>query len=183
MRALTPPALRSHNASGIPEFSRSPKTGHASPTSALDLSEASQFVTGCVEFSGLTPIVIGHENIEWHMHVGYRSFFEETADPLGFGDFVELGGGLDFAALRLSKVSFKGSVLAGHDVSGWTLGLSASSCDAPTKVNKPPWAHPRRLLPAVRAVLYWFPGRSLARAPVTGRSVSHCLPLRWPLRT
>lgn len=97
-----------------------------STDSAQDLSEASQFVTGRVEFSGFMPIVIGHENIEWHTHVGYRSFFAETADALGFGDFVELGGGLDFAALGLSKVSLQGSVLEGHDVSGWTLGLSAS---------------------------------------------------------
>jgi len=97
-----------------------------STDSAQDFSEASQFLTARVEFSGFTPIVVGQEHVEWTSHVGYRSFFQETADALGFSDFVEVGGSLELASLGLSSVALKGSVLEGHDVSGWTLGFSAS---------------------------------------------------------
>lgn len=68
--------------------------------------------------------------LSWNSRVGYKRFFDNTAELLDFRDYLELGAGLSLGTEGclplLSEVGFDVTLVFGEDVSGWAVGLSAS---------------------------------------------------------
>lgn len=97
---------------------------------ALDVSDSTQWMTARCD--ARTPLGIELKGKPLHglFGVGYRRWLGSSPKELAFTDFYELTLGLDWDAdpvlPALGTVRFSGSLLLGEDVSGWTVGFSAS---------------------------------------------------------
>ena len=96
-----------------------------STDAAQDFDEITRYLTTRLTVAGPTGLTLGAYPLDWTTHVGYRRFFSDTAEALGFRDFGEVGGTLELTGLAWpSGVTLFASILRGAEVSGWTAGLS-----------------------------------------------------------
>jgi hypothetical protein len=95
---------------------------------ALESSQDFGVFTARAEADGPTAARAFGRELRW---IGFSSLTwlpGEQTDDLGFDWFAELGGGIELvdreAVRGVEGLSLRGSLLAGNNVTGWTLGLS-----------------------------------------------------------
>lgn len=95
---------------------------------ALESSQDFGAFTARVEADGPTSARAFGRDLRW---IGFSSVTwlpGDQTDDLGFDWFAELGGGIELVDREVVRgvegVSLRGSVLAGNNVTGWTLGVS-----------------------------------------------------------
>ena len=94
---------------------------------AQDFDEVTRFMTARLTFDGPVGLSLVGYPLGWTTHLGYRRFYSQTAEALGFDGFAELGGSLELEGLPWpTAVTVYASILRGHDVEGWSAGLSFS---------------------------------------------------------
>ncbi len=106
-------------------------------SSALDTDDRAQegsewtgWTVAQVRARGAVPWRVLDAPLEWSTHLAYKRFAAETAELLDFADYFELG--LELTALELeslplvSSLGLHGALIAGEDLSGWSLGVGAS---------------------------------------------------------
>ena len=96
---------------------------------ALDVSTTEQWATVRLVGTGLVDAA-APDGWLWQLDVGYRRLLGDSAEPLGFEDFVEFGAGLrwpaPFGFAVLDALSLHGAVQVGEDVRGWSFGVVVS---------------------------------------------------------
>lgn len=90
--------------------------------------EQSFFANGSLAIDYWTFMIRFGQSLRW---IGFSAFTwlrENQTEDLGFDWFVELGGGvalMDGMVINVVEgLSIRDSVLAGNDVTGWTLGAA-----------------------------------------------------------
>jgi len=95
---------------------------------ALDAGDTTHWSTLRVDFSGPTGLEIGDQTLRWHADLGYRYFFGDTSDVLGFDDLYEIGLGLGWiepdGLPQIGGVQVSGLLQLADDVFGWSIGLA-----------------------------------------------------------
>ncbi len=93
-----------------------------------DTESTVQWLVGRLGFEGPTGWTFRGRGVDWIGDVGVKVFDDDTADVLGFGEYLEVGAGLQWAGDELpsgvSKLKLTGAVFVGDDITGWTLGVS-----------------------------------------------------------
>lgn len=106
-------------------------------TTALDADDAAQegsthsgWAVARLGARGDLGAQVAGSPLRWSSHLGYKRFLDDTADLLGFRDYLEVGAGLSLGTQGrlplLSEVGVDLAFIAGEEVSGWVFGLSAS---------------------------------------------------------
>ncbi|MCB2186080.1 MAG: hypothetical protein KQJ78_06655 [Deltaproteobacteria bacterium] len=97
---------------------------------AQEFSGNNGTLTGRVELTGPTGLDLGSYPLLWQGFVGGFQFLGPDAEALGFDHFVEIGAylGVDLrrAGLWVDALKLGGSLIAGDDITGWSVSLGYS---------------------------------------------------------
>lgn len=88
-------------------------------------SDTGEFVVTRFELGGPTGASVNAESLDWDAFGGWVGLYDLDRASLGFDSFFQIGAGLSLRPFEgLPRMHFGGGVLAGEDVTGWSLGLT-----------------------------------------------------------
>ncbi|MBP8301357.1 MAG: hypothetical protein KA020_13405 [Planctomycetes bacterium] len=96
----------------------------------LNVESTQQWLTARLAGTGPIAATWPFPDANWRLSFGYRRLLGDSARPMGFEDFYELGAGLEWqmpdALPLLSTATLHGALQLGEDVTGWTVGVSVT---------------------------------------------------------
>ncbi len=95
---------------------------------ALDEADTVQWLVPRLAFEGPTGWSWRDGDVAWVASLGGKVFDRDTADAIGFGEYLELSAGLRWECQQdlplLSRVGLNAALFYGDDVRGWTIGMA-----------------------------------------------------------